>query len=133
MDRIRRASACASSSLSPTSSASADNSTCINPQDTTLSPSAAQALTPPSSDKFPQLSEVAMTAGAAISLVDMDVMHHSPNSSIHDENMGINASAFGVGVGGYVEADKVVELNMTMSAADEEAMKNDFDQPSTIS
>jgi len=78
-------------------------------------------LTPPSSDRMSHMSEVAMTGGAAISLVDVDHMHHSPNSSIHDETMGIDCTA------GYVEADQLVEFD-ECSMIDEEAMKNDFDQ-----
>jgi len=79
------------------------------------------ALTPPLSDRMPHMSQVAMTGGAAVSLIDMDHMYHSPNSSIHDEAMGINCTA------GYVEADKLMDFD-NCSVVDEEAMENDFDR-----
>ena len=67
------------------------------------------------------MSEVAITGGAAVSLNDMEHMHHSPNSSIHDDSMGIDCTA------GYVEADKLMDYE-NFNTIDEEAMENDFDQ-----
>ena len=80
------------------------------------------ALTPPSSDKSVHMNEVATTGGAAVTLMDFNNMHHSPPSSIHDEQMGISSS-------GYMEADKFEEMqNHFDHCVDEVAMQHDFDQ-----
>lgn len=81
------------------------------------------ALTPPSSDKMPNVSEGATTAGAAITLSDFNSMHFSPPTSIHDEHMGINSGA-------YVEADKLGDISGQLfdHMIDETAMENDFEQ-----
>lgn len=107
------------SSMQQVHSPGSDDSNFINPQ--AIRRDSFMALTPPSSDKMPHMSEVAMTGGAAVSLVDMNHMHHSPNSSIHDEAMGVDCTA------GYVEADKLIDYENN-NMVDEEAMENDFDQ-----
>ncbi|KAJ9652669.1 hypothetical protein H2198_008104 [Neophaeococcomyces mojaviensis] len=80
------------------------------------------AMTPPSSDKLVHFSEVAITGGAAVTLTDVDHMHHSPASSVHDISVHSN--------GGYVEAERLLndENDVFRSLIDEEAMKNDFEQ-----
>ncbi|KAK5070052.1 hypothetical protein LTR64_001886 [Lithohypha guttulata] len=97
----------------------------INPQAMSLSRSPGTdftALTPPSSDKMVHMNESATTGGAAVSLLDFNHMHHSPPNSVHDEHMGISN-------GGYIEADKLEELeNSFQHVIDEVRMENDFDQ-----
>jgi len=96
-----------------------DDSNFINPQ--AIRRESFVALTPPSSERMSHMNEVAMTGGVAVSLMDMRWMHHSPNSSIHDDTMGIDCTA------GYIEADKLIDFENN-HMIDEEAMKNDFDQ-----
>lgn len=124
MEQIRAAGASAASTSPP-----AAGSHCINPQATTLSAEldgrrdSFAALTPPSSEKLPYMTDHMMTAGVAVNLTDIEHMHHSPPNSIHDEHLGIGSTA------GYVEADKLMEQFSNLdSMIDEEAMKNDFDQ-----
>lgn len=81
------------------------------------------AITPPNSDRFAHMNEVATTGGAAVSLIDYDHMHHSPPTSINDEHMGLAN-------GGYIEADKIGEMDTSPfdCLIDEARMENDFDQ-----
>lgn len=100
----------------------------INPHATTLSEvdgrrGSFAALTPPGSDKLSLATEATRTAGAAVSLRDFNSMHHTPPTSIHDEQMGIAS-------GGYVEADQLEAIDDEVfdNIIDEAAMESDFDQ-----